>query len=263
MQDGIYVINSGGAERPPSAMGTSVAERFRVVVGVPAITVARGGALEFLKIPSLNEGSIIFNPSTVAALHTCDACIPRSNDQSVSAMSFRLCSVLTMASVPVTLVKDFRARRHQLQIKGDVGYCKKVPEDVKLEMIYAYEKKIAETAAYMEATQEEDDEEEDRIQEITRLKSGKRPPTTSNEASSTASKKRTTNKKGPLDFLFSKQPEETAAPAPTNEKGKKKVMEVEEENKDEGEEEYNSNASESGGFQDDNDLDLEEDEDSD
>ena len=56
-----------------------------------------------------------------------------------------------------------RARRHQLQIKGDVGSCKKVPEDVKLEMIYAYEKKIAETATYMEATQEEDDEDEDGI----------------------------------------------------------------------------------------------------
>ncbi|RZB52142.1 hypothetical protein D0Y65_048538 [Glycine soja] len=61
----------------------------------------------------------------------------------------------------------------------------------------------------MEATQEEDDEEEDGIQEIARLKSGKRPPATSNEASSTASKKRTTNKKGPLDFLFSKEPEES------------------------------------------------------
>ncbi|KAL5165834.1 Protein FAR1-RELATED SEQUENCE 5 [Glycine soja] len=69
--------------------------------------------------------------------------------------------------------------------------------------------KIAETAAYMEATQEEDDEEEDGIQEIARLKSGKRPPATSNEASSIASKKRTTNKKGPLDFLFSKEPEES------------------------------------------------------
>ncbi|KAL5154147.1 hypothetical protein HKD37_19G053563 [Glycine soja] len=193
-------------------MGTSVAERFRVAVGVPAITVVRGGATQVLERfyeDSHDRGSIIFNPSTVAALHTCDACIPRSNDRSVSAMSFRLCSVLITASVPVTLVKDFRARRHQLQIKGDVGYCKKVSEDVKLEMIYAYEKKIAETAAYMEATQEEDDEEEDGIQEITRLKSGKRPPTTSNEASSTASKKRTTNKKGPLDFLFSKQPEES------------------------------------------------------
>ncbi|KAG5071809.1 hypothetical protein JHK86_007020 [Glycine max] len=138
------------------------------------------------------------------------------------------------------------ARRHQLQIKGDVDSCKKVSEDVKLEMIYAYEKKIAETAAYTEATQEEDDEEEDGIQEIARLKSGKRPPTTSNETSSTASKKRTTNKKGPLDFLFSKQPEE-----------------MEEENGDEGEKEYNSNASENDGFQEDNDLDLQEDEDSD
>ena len=57
--------------------------------------------------------------------------------------------------------------------------------------------------------QEEDDGEEDGIQEIARLKSGKRPPATSNEASSTASKKRTTNKKGPLDFLFSKEPEES------------------------------------------------------
>lgn len=56
------------------------------------------------------------------------------------------------------------------QIKGDVGSCKKVPEDVKLEMIAAYEKKIAETAAYMEAMQEEDEQEEDGILEIADLK---------------------------------------------------------------------------------------------
>jgi len=49
MQDGIYVVNSGGAEWPPSAMGTSVVERFRVAVGVPAITVVRGGATQVLE----------------------------------------------------------------------------------------------------------------------------------------------------------------------------------------------------------------------
>ncbi|RZC29160.1 hypothetical protein D0Y65_000946 [Glycine soja] len=102
-----------------------------------------------------------------------------------------------------------RAKRHQLQIKGDVGSCKKVLEDVKLEMIATYEKKIVETTTYMEAMQEEDEEEEDGILEIARLKSGKKRPTTSNEASSTASNKRITTKKGPIDFLFSKAPEES------------------------------------------------------
>ncbi|KAH1162309.1 hypothetical protein GYH30_000984 [Glycine max] len=63
-----------------------------------------------------------------------------------------------------------RAKRHQLQIKGDVGSCKKVLEDVKLEMIATYEKKIVETTTYMEAMQEEDEEEEDGILEIARLK---------------------------------------------------------------------------------------------
>ncbi|RZB75263.1 hypothetical protein D0Y65_033937 [Glycine soja] len=76
-------------------------------------------------------------------------------------------------------------------------------------MIAAYEKKIVETAAYMEAMQEEDEEEEDEILEIARLKSGKKRPTTSNEASSTASNKRITTKKGPIDLLFSKAPEES------------------------------------------------------
>ena len=33
-----------------------------------------------------------------------------------------------------------RAKRHQLQIKGDVGSCKNLPEDDKLEIISAYEK---------------------------------------------------------------------------------------------------------------------------
>ncbi|KAL5144536.1 hypothetical protein HKD37_06G014813 [Glycine soja] len=103
----------------------------------------------------------------------------------------------------------FRAKRHQLQIKGDVGSCKKVPEDIKLGMIDAYEKKIVETAAYIEAMQEEDEEEKDGILKIERLKSGKKRATTSNEASSTASNKRITKKKGPLDFLFSKELEES------------------------------------------------------
>ncbi|XP_003518019.1 uncharacterized protein LOC114419758 [Glycine soja] len=76
-------------------------------------------------------------------------------------------------------------------------------------MIATYEKKIVETTTYMEAMQEEDEEEEDGILEIARLKSGKKRPTTSNEASSTASNKRITTKKGPIDFLFSKAPEES------------------------------------------------------
>jgi len=78
-----------------------------------------------------------------------------------------------------------------------VGPCKKVLEDVKLEMIAAYEKKIAETAAYMEAMQEEDEQEEDGILEIADLKVEKSVQQHQMKASSTASNKRITNKKRP------------------------------------------------------------------
>nr|KYP42636.1 hypothetical protein KK1_035966 [Cajanus cajan] len=69
-----------------------------------------------------------------------------------------------------------RAKKHQLGIKGDVGACRKIPEDLKLEMKAAYESKKIASEVYMECVDE--NEEEDDIQAIARIK---RPSSTSKE----------------------------------------------------------------------------------
>ncbi|RDX69606.1 hypothetical protein CR513_51253, partial [Mucuna pruriens] len=55
---------------------------------------------------------------------------------------------------------------------------------------------------------QEDEDEEDKVQEIARLKSGKRP-TSSTKVSSSTAKKKNVNIKGLLDLHFFKKPEET------------------------------------------------------
>ena len=90
-----------------------------------------------------SEGSSLFKPTgdRVDAFWKWNSLKDKNNRKSVTC---DFCHKTTTRGIS-------RAKRHQLQIKGDVGSCKKVPEDVKLEKIAAYEKKIAEIAAYMEA----------------------------------------------------------------------------------------------------------------
>ncbi|RDX65806.1 hypothetical protein CR513_55501, partial [Mucuna pruriens] len=52
---------------------------------------------------------------------------------------------------------------------------------------------------------QEDEDEEDKVQEIVRLKSGKKPTSSSTEVSSAASKKKNVNVKGSLDLQFFKK----------------------------------------------------------
>ncbi|KAL2322193.1 hypothetical protein Fmac_026572 [Flemingia macrophylla] len=88
-----------------------------------------------------------------------------------------------------------RAKRHQLGIKGDVGACRKMPEDLKFEMKAAYESKFIDTEVDMGPLEE--DEDEDDIQVISRMK---RPSSISIEHTSTT-KRKGINVKGPLDLL--------------------------------------------------------------
>ncbi|RDY08834.1 hypothetical protein CR513_06898, partial [Mucuna pruriens] len=39
------------------------------------------------------------------------------------------------------LEESLRAKRHQLKIRGDVGACRKIPENIKLELNVAFEQK--------------------------------------------------------------------------------------------------------------------------
>ncbi|RDX89129.1 hypothetical protein CR513_29186, partial [Mucuna pruriens] len=65
-----------------------------------------------------------------------------------------------------------RAKRHKLGIRRDVGICRKIPEDIRLELKTAFDKKKVENEIYMEGMQEDEDED-DEVQEIVRLKSEK------------------------------------------------------------------------------------------
>ncbi|RDX80437.1 hypothetical protein CR513_39014, partial [Mucuna pruriens] len=82
-----------------------------------------------------------------------------------------------------------RAKRHQLRIRGDVGACRKIPEDIRLELKAAFEQKKVENEIYREGVQDEGDEE-DEVEEIVRHKSGKRPATSSIEVTSILAKKK-------------------------------------------------------------------------
>ncbi|RDX87084.1 hypothetical protein CR513_31497, partial [Mucuna pruriens] len=98
-----------------------------------------------------------------------------------------------------------KAKRHKLEIRGDVGACRKIPEDVRLQL---FNKKKTENEIYMEGVQEERDEE-DEVEEIVRHKSGKRPTTSSMEVTLVFAKKKNVNVKGLLDLEFFKRPKET------------------------------------------------------
>ncbi|RDX86294.1 hypothetical protein CR513_32391, partial [Mucuna pruriens] len=77
-----------------------------------------------------------------------------------------------------------RAKRHQLGIRRDVGACRKILEDIRLESKASFKQKKAQNEIYMEGVQEDEDEENE-VEEIVRIKSGKRPTTSSmNEISS-------------------------------------------------------------------------------
>ncbi|KAG5003386.1 hypothetical protein JHK82_027399 [Glycine max] len=87
-----------------------------------------------------------------------------------------------------------RARRHQLQIKGDVGSCKKVPEDLKLQHTWRQRKKKT-TKMKMGSKRLQDLKVEKGLQQH-QMKPPQLLPRRGPQI-----------KKGPLDFLFSKEPE--------------------------------------------------------
>ncbi|RDY06917.1 hypothetical protein CR513_09032, partial [Mucuna pruriens] len=91
-----------------------------------------------------------------------------------------------------------RVKRHQLGIREDVGACTKISEDIMLELKTAFKQKKAENKKnihiYMEGVQE-DANEKDEVEEIVRLKSGKRPTSSLVEVTLAVVKKKNVNVK--------------------------------------------------------------------
>ena len=94
---------------------------------------------------------------------------------------------------------------------GDPKACKKVPPEVKQLLKEAFEKRNAEKAASFGVISEDDDEQED-LEEILQIRRRKRPsPHSSSFTPSTILKqpKKEKSMKGPLGFIFLKNPEAT------------------------------------------------------
>jgi hypothetical protein len=97
-----------------------------------------------------------------------------------------------------------RAKQHQMCVGGQVKGCLKTPDNVKKQLREADEKKKAAKAAMAGEVNENADDIAD-LQEISRIRSGKRPVEL---GSMPAAQKKT---KGPLDALYYQKPEDTVA----------------------------------------------------
>ncbi|KAK2429465.1 hypothetical protein QL285_027902 [Trifolium repens] len=95
-----------------------------------------------------------------------------------------------------------RAKQHQMGVGGQVKGCLKTPDNVKKQLREADEKKKAAKAAMAGEVNENADDIAD-LQEISRIRSGKRPV---ESGSMPAAQKKT---KGPLDALYYQKPEDT------------------------------------------------------
>ncbi|RDX83985.1 hypothetical protein CR513_35034, partial [Mucuna pruriens] len=98
-----------------------------------------------------------------------------------------------------------RVKRHQLGIRGDVDACRKISEDIRLDLKAVFEQKKAENEIYMEGVQEEGDEE-DEVEEIVSHKSGKKACNIINRSHFSFCREKNVNVKDPLHLHFFKRP---------------------------------------------------------